>query len=398
MSGVVVKNTFLECDATTNTLAMRRVNSEPPAKAQRLRRLSKAVNLTVKTDCDVAGAHLTEVRSPKERATMDSELDLEQAFWPATPEGNFMPNYKWLPPLDDTLSGEETPSTVADHMNATGSWSTCTFEEERSPVESVSTWATSRYESSPMVLSTCPPQTQMLVMPPASDTPAVTQETQASKAMSIAQVQELVQSAENTTRFKFPPGVKVLQWAYQQTRRGRLPHRAVLSFLCNGVPHYIAGDWQPCKKTARQSAAEVAMVKLQGVASDAEWSVADACIDLSHVQPSARNCAGAALDHITKLEGNMKRMQTTVAWDCQFNEASGMWHAVMRCQLAGMEHAFIGPELCGEAAARAELACRVMWFLGVKPCRGLYVVDRRKWLALSCEVPPAPEQWRASLC
>mmetsp|Transcript_25265 Transcript_25265/g.58182 ORF Transcript_25265/g.58182 Transcript_25265/m.58182 type:complete len:399 (-) Transcript_25265:144-1340(-) len=398
MSAVVVKNTFLECDAAASTLAMRRVSSEP---VKSRRRLSSAVSLVVNTDCNVEGARLTEEASSQRLETQDNELELEQAFWPATPEGNFLPKNKWLAPLEESLSGEETPSTVSESMNLCASWSTCAFEEAQSPVESVSSWSTSRFESSAVVLSTSPPRAQM--MPPPSDAlaPVAQDEQGGSKTMSIAQVQEMVQSAENTARFKFPPGVKVLQWTYQQTRRGRLPHRAVLSFLCNGVPHYIAGDWQPCKKTARQSAAEVAMTKLQGVACGAEWSVADACIDLSHVQPSAKNfgsSTGASLDHIAKMEANMKRMHTTTSWNCQFDEASGMWHAMMRCQLIGMEHAFIGPALHSEQAARAELSCRVMWLLGVKPCRGLYVVDRRKWLAMSCEVPPAPKQWREALC
>eukprot|EP00971_Amphidinium_carterae_P005657 112418-Amphidinium_carterae.1 len=51
---------------------------------------------------------------------------------------------KLLPLPSVVLRSQETPSTVSESMNLCASWSTCAFEEAQSPVESVSSWSTSR--------------------------------------------------------------------------------------------------------------------------------------------------------------------------------------------------------------------------------------------------------------
>mmetsp|Transcript_32044 Transcript_32044/g.75139 ORF Transcript_32044/g.75139 Transcript_32044/m.75139 type:complete len:558 (+) Transcript_32044:105-1778(+) len=224
------------------------------------------------------------------------------------------------------------------------------------------------------------------------------------KAVAIAKVQELLQSSEHSARFKFPPGVKVLQWSYRQHREGRLAHRAVLSFLCNGVPQHVAGEWEVCKKTARQSAAEMALAKLIGrnVATMPENESAEVCVDLAHLQASSKNAAGStSTDYTKKLEAHVRHCSIVsspgLSWALEHDQMTNSSRALVKIVLLGMQHTFVGPFQESAEMASAELARRVLWFLGYRTCRGMYVVDRRRWIASACEVPPSPEQWAANL-
>jgi len=380
--------------------------------------------------------------------------------WPSTPEGNFLPCYQRLS-FQGRLSSLESVSTCSD---AVASWAmsqsgsseatpcNATMQQQQQqqqppqqlqhmsqqlqhmsqlahgPVPGPVPSAVLRAPQPPPLLATCAPTVgrmaamQMMEASPSGQSDGEASSSLASqsqstaqvppetantgrlvKAVAIAKVQELLQSSEHSGRFKFPPGVKVLQWSYRQLREGRLAHRAVMSFLCNGVPQHVAGGWEVCKKTARQSAAEVALAKLQGRHSSMpEDEPADICVDLSHLHASSKNEMGStSKDFIKKLEAHTRHCQiitsSSVAWAWEQDQASGCSRALVKIALLGMEHTFVGPYMASAELASAELSRRVLWFLGYRTCRGMYVVDRRRWVQSACQVPAAPEQWLASL-
>eukprot|EP00971_Amphidinium_carterae_P082325 1627772-Amphidinium_carterae.1 len=169
-----------------------------------------------------------------------------------------------------------------------------------------------------------------------------------------------------------------------------------MSFFRNGVPQHVYGDWQPCKKTARQSAAEVALSLLRGELADIEeGSAAATLVDLAHLEPSSKAIKlGVSMGALEKLDNFLMRSQSTAQWDCVYDEASHAWTASVQAAAFGVAHTFVGEaSTCGPNEAKASLASRTLWFLGARVCRGMYLVDRRKWLAVSCEVPAPPLQW-----
>jgi len=432
LCGLILKNTFLECDVAHDASAMRRARSEPQRPMSERRPFATMplpLELVGTDDCE-DGAELSEV-------------------WPSTPEGHFLPCYMRQ---TEENSGDETPSTVCEFgMHAVPSWSavTTSTEEETSSEEGSRTLAfmqppplhqhqPQQSDHSPaMCLSTTPSQLPVMArsafMPPTQPSvphprtePNVVNETQTAvpstsspaassssaqleaaaaanrtlaKAVAIAHVQELLQTSENTVRFKFPPGVKVLQWAYfQRPDVGDMSHRAMMSFFRNGVPQYVYGDWQPCKKTARQSAAEAALSVLRGEAAEFdEDSAAATLVDLAHLEPSSKAIKlGLSMGALQKLDNFLLRNNSTATWECAYDQASNSWTASVHAVMFGVEHTYMGAASACLDEARAGLATRVLWFLGSRVCRGMYVVDRRKWLASNCEVPAVPLQWSAS--
>mmetsp|Transcript_57068 Transcript_57068/g.133928 ORF Transcript_57068/g.133928 Transcript_57068/m.133928 type:complete len:433 (-) Transcript_57068:173-1471(-) len=424
LCGLILKNTFLESDVARDASAMRRTRSEPQKPLSERRSLATFPEpLTLDTDeCE-------------EHNLIQDAAELSEV-WPSTPERHFLPCY--MGRMEDH-SGNETPSTECG-MHAVPSWSAATSstEEEASSVEApkrvaLKFWPQTQHGHSPaMCLSTAPSRMPMMT-PSASAVPAppptavehphidpkaacrgvpiarvaVSSSTKLqpalhrtlAKAVAIARVQELLQTAEKTVRFKFPAGVKVLQWTYFQTEDvGDMYHRARMSFFRNGVPQHVYGDWQPCKKTARQSAAEAALSVLRGEAAEFdEDSAAATLVDLAHLEPSSKAIKlGLSMGALQKLDNFLLRNNSTATWECAYDQASNSWTASVHAVMFGVEHTYMGAASACLDEARAGLATRVLWFLGSRVCRGMYVVDRRKWLASNCEVPAVPLQWSAS--
>mmetsp|Transcript_36961 Transcript_36961/g.85252 ORF Transcript_36961/g.85252 Transcript_36961/m.85252 type:complete len:450 (+) Transcript_36961:64-1413(+) len=428
-SGLVVKNTFIDCDVSSDeddAVAVRKVKSEPWVPSQDMSQgfsffpnIAKIMRLAIGTSGDVEGAaQSSEVRGADKEEILDAEdSDMEDMTWPGTPEGHFLPNYRSRPSAAEKDSEEVAvassglsasssrllpglglePHEVAEALYTTA-LQQMTMQGERGP----STRVLPTKEDSPASggESAHSSQGKRAAKGAASSSSAAAASNPQNQSFAIAELQELVQSAENTTRFKFPAGVKVLQWTFHARRDSTLAHRAVISFLSNGVPTHFAGEWQPCKKTARRSAAEMALRRLRRE-DMTDVALADACVDLSHLEPSSRNAAGvegAAKDHIKKMENFLKQIEgcsraSKIAWEVEQDEQTGAWRALARVSIAGMGHTIIGPALASAEAARAELACRFLWLLGYRSCRGLYVVDRRRWISTECTVPEAPLKW-----
>jgi len=418
-----VKNTFFVCEDDSEELC-RRVNSAPPTQVARLRlgdRPAVRANgsmcaMAIDTDHVVedmegdfgspAGANFCWPSTPEGDCL---------PYWLATPEGNFLPLYK-IPredPSKDVLScvdsGVESTSTTSELPTAPSS----PCGDESTPFGAFSSSELSRMESQALssgTASSAPAQNGTASASSASlaaNYASTGGSRVLARALAISQVQELIQSTENTTRFKFPPGVRVLQWSYRQKMSDRVFFRAVLSFLWNGVPSTVAGSWATCKKLARQSAAETALAVLQNASAPDANEEADMCVDLSHVLPSTRLLAedpdtllAPSAKDIQRLEGWLtqgSKMTSVIAWDCVSDNSQEGWCAKLQLNVMGISHTYVGPFLQSSADARAELARRVLWHMNHRGCRGMYIVDRRAWVATCCEVPPAPWVWSSGL-
>jgi len=224
------------------------------------------------------------------------------------------------------------------------------------------------------------------------------------KGAIIARLQELLQCAEHTALFKFPPGVKVLQWSYHEKREGRLLFRAVLHFLCNGVPHHVTGGWWPSKKEARQNAAEVGFALVQGLQLDSSVvQSASTCTDLSALQPGpctrqARAAKGDCLERLDSLLAQCPLVTDTSAeWNSVRTADTDQWRAMMTVRLLGVKHTFSGPLFNTFEEAQLEVAKRVLWYLGSTGFEGFFVPNRRALLSTRCQVPAAPKEWTTML-
>eukprot|EP00403_Amphidinium_massartii_P009733 CAMPEP_0178424308 /NCGR_PEP_ID=MMETSP0689_2-20121128/28141_1 /TAXON_ID=160604 /ORGANISM="Amphidinium massartii, Strain CS-259" /LENGTH=453 /DNA_ID=CAMNT_0020045937 /DNA_START=39 /DNA_END=1400 /DNA_ORIENTATION=+ len=428
---LVEKNTFLSLDDSSEEMAFRRVFSEPNAATRHQQRhrlgTEKTDMLFISTEDDVQV-----MDGPDIAASVASPTALtEELIWPATPEGNFLPLYAKETFAEDCWSKAETTSTVAevqdgcssmstsnaDDIHSTGAWSpSCQPLECQWAMDGQATaWNKALQPAQEAVrssLGSSVPRHDVASrtgVAAASPAPA-TLTGRLAKAVAIAQLQERLQSSENTTRFKFPPGVKVLQWSYMQKMADRVLFRGVLAFLLNGVPQHVAGEWQPCKKFARQSAADAALAVLRG--EPAASQVMDVCVDLSHILPSQRNADSATShqrdcvrkletfmrnDILAQLPGRTPQGDSMMAWDCERLGATGGWCASLKVCMQGVTHTFTGP--CGPNAedARTELARRILWHMGHRNFRGLYIVDRTAWHSQQCKVPAAPSYWYSTL-
>jgi len=254
--------------------------------------------------------------------------------------------------------------------------------------------------SQPAVYS--PPSTEAsspVVAPTGSDVEPVLVRPRSGKAASIACLQELLQSSEHTSLFKFPPGVKVLQWSYQQKTAGRLVFRAFLAFLCNGVPHHVTGKWHQCKKDARQSVAEMALALVQGhnVDTVSPQEEAAGCADLGGLVTLGRSDyrGGNSTKALEKFLSSCSCVSSTdsMEWSVAQAAKTGTWQAQLQVKVLGMKFAFSGPALPQQEEAKNELANRVMWYMGCEDYQGMYVPNRRALMSARCEVPAAPAHW-----
>jgi len=441
---LTVKNTFLDCQPAPEGLELRKVKSEPP-KGRRIISREDMPDLAIETESSVG----SEPMAPEPVVVLsddDDEGTAAELFWPSTPEVSLVsrhhrqgllsastacpsqPASSWgtsdagamsasLPPIhswSETSSAAEPPTDSYKSMTYVPVCTTCpggVLTVAQAPPMQVMMNpqpAQPRPEAAPQqgCLATVPVATVTTTSAKVEKTPSGEETTQDAEERGaiIARLQELLQCAEHTTLFKFPPGVKVLQWSYHEKREGRLLFRAVLHFLCNGVPHHVTGGWWPSKKEARQNAAEVGFALVQGMQLESSMvSSALTCTDLSALQPGpcTRQARAAKADCLKKLDSLLAQCalvtETSVEW-CSVRPAeTDQWRAMVTIRLLGVKHTFAGPLFNTLEEAQLEVAKRLLWYLGSEGFEGFFVPNRRALLSTRCQVPAAPKEWTTTL-
>eukprot|EP00403_Amphidinium_massartii_P013620 CAMPEP_0178424978 /NCGR_PEP_ID=MMETSP0689_2-20121128/28488_1 /TAXON_ID=160604 /ORGANISM="Amphidinium massartii, Strain CS-259" /LENGTH=337 /DNA_ID=CAMNT_0020046631 /DNA_START=77 /DNA_END=1087 /DNA_ORIENTATION=+ len=281
----------------------------------------------------------------------------------------------WLEPMKVQVP-VNYPAPGLEDLAGTNSWSTLSTA---SPRDEISSAISSAGEVS-LDASSFPA--------PTSSAPLLT------VANSIADLQELLQTGEHCCNFRCPPGVSILHWAYTLQRKdNRALHRAVVSFLHNGVPKHVAGERCFSKKHARQSAADLALALVQG-SGKALTEAVDGCIfvELADLMPCGGKGVRAGAAHVQQLERFCADTfcSTQLDWQCE-GEGEVACSATLRLPLCGVMHTFHGPTQATAEAACGELARRVLWCLGCKAVAGKLQPDPQMLLGSNCKVSPAPE-------
>lgn len=305
-------------------------------------------------------------------STLSAEgIKVDDIPWPATPEANFLP-----PGLAYVGDGSDF------HHHHQGLSSVATLPQPAGPIPSG------------LILGN-----DFVRLPTPSTVPgsAATEEARMGKSTSIAELQELLQSTAQTSHFRCPPGAQVLQWSYKQRSVGRVMFRAVVAFLHDGIAKHVAGGWGSSKKGARQSAAELALCLLHN--TEAQVEDGSAFIEAGDMLLVTPGHAAAGLpavpahtDQLRQFCDEQSGTGSELVWRCD-SEGSKGWSATLKLPILGVAHTVRGPPRESPELACAELARRVLWYLGCKSFQGCYHPDGRKLLATNCMVPNPPNEW-----
>jgi len=374
---LTVKNTFYDC-AVQDHANLRRIVSEPAAHAFTPAVQNAAWKQPMKVLPSLQEGHMASFPQQSiaplsalfaDEALMDARLseslkvDDYTALWPATPESHFLP-----PGL--TLMEDAGPPGVATLPRPTG------------PLP------TGLIMGSDFVRLPTP---STLPQAPVAD------EVRFGKSTSIAELQELLQSTQQTTHFRCPPGAQVLQWSYKQRTVGRVMFRAVVAFLHDGVAKHVAGGWGSSKKGARQSAAELALSLLHGEEANVDEGVV--YVDTTDLVPAGNGGASVVADFIDILRQFCDERFGTgedLVWRCDSAGSKG-WSATVKVAAHGVAHTMRGPPCESPEAACAELARRVLWYLGSPSLIGCYYPDSQAILASNCKVNDPSVEWTEAL-
>eukprot|EP00440_Ansanella_granifera_P001824 gb/GFBE01001967.1/.p1 GENE.gb/GFBE01001967.1/~~gb/GFBE01001967.1/.p1 ORF type:complete len:487 (+),score=112.92 gb/GFBE01001967.1/:1-1461(+) len=226
----------------------------------------------------------------------------------------------------------------------------------------------------------------------------------------ISKLQEFVQSSK---AHPLPSSCPVLQWSHENRMAGSsLQFRATTSFLLDGVPHHVLGGWWPSKKQSQRDAAERALAFFVGVCgqevaknaenlfSGKESSSQGAATPLT---PGSSGKQAEEKDEVKTLErfcgGQLK-------WGCRWEaqdpdaketELEALCRATVEFNCLGVPHVFAGKLCSSKAAARADTARRVLWYLHCPGFESAFEADQEQVKSMAQAIPdPAPGAWPPS--
>jgi len=183
----------------------------------------------------------------------------------------------------------------------------------------------------------------------------------------ISMLQEFVQCSRE---FRLPPRRPILSWSFE-TRMAdfsTLEFRAIASFLLGGVPHHVAGAWHPSKKGAQRDTAERSLGFFVGrwgeqlMQSSSDTQPVSKATGVEVEEPSEgvgdSNASETLMRVVRSYQGeNDMPPQWKITCD------NGLHQAILEVDLLGVPHKFGGKPAVSEAAAREQMARRVLWYL-----------------------------------
>jgi hypothetical protein len=208
---------------------------------------------------------------------------------------------------------------------------------------------------------------------------------------SISSLQEFVQCSPG---FQIPSNYPVLQWDYDQQMAdaATLQFRAIVAFLLDGVPHHVAGAWQPKKKDAQRDTAERALVLFTG-----KWGET-----LMHKDDMVRSVAKDEEPEI----GSLSREEVLLEEWCQKLTICGhntpswsvgkegeLFFVTVEIDLHGVPHKLRGSAMTTEQLAYRDAARRVLWYLQVPGFTDAFEPDSNAPAIVNKEIPKPPEHW-----
>lgn len=233
---------------------------------------------------------------------------------------------------------------------------------------------------------------------PQSNIQAPTQqapETAAPKG-AISMLQEYVQCS---TTFHVPSNYSVLQWQSQSRMAdaATLEFRAVVALLLEGVPHHVAGTWQPKKKDAQRDAAERALKMFVGCMGQ--------LLEGQQRPPALYNypaqMGGARAPSLVQEEDILKDFCKGleacggVEPSITVDEEGDTYRVITVIVMFGVPYHFQGEAKSSETAARADAARRILWYLQHPDFQDAFEPDPQSTAILSGKIPepPARANW-----
>jgi len=221
---------------------------------------------------------------------------------------------------------------------------------------------------------------------------------QAASKGAISKLQEFVQCSDT---FHIPSNYPVLQWTFESKMAdaATLEFRAFVAFLLEGVPHHVAGTWQPKKKDAQRDAAERALGLFTGKRSDkalqGERSSSSAPLHIPRLPYTTGSGAPVQLSEEELLEEHCRHSDAcsssppcwSVCW------AGDKCQAIIKMALLGVPHQFAGAAHSSEHGARADAARRVLWYLQIPGFQDAYEPDPLATAIVTRKIPSPPANW-----
>eukprot|EP00930_Biecheleria_cincta_P017395 TRINITY_DN13848_c0_g1_i1.p1 TRINITY_DN13848_c0_g1~~TRINITY_DN13848_c0_g1_i1.p1 ORF type:complete len:450 (-),score=70.77 TRINITY_DN13848_c0_g1_i1:74-1423(-) len=251
----------------------------------------------------------------------------------------------------------------------------------------------------------------------------------------ISMLQEFVQFSKG---FHVPPRCPILQWMYD-TRMAdslTLEFRATVSFLLEGIPHHVGGEWHPSKKMAQRDTAERTLSFFVGCWGDYQQCAEDSLSPLRHCSPSCSTLGstpstatggwsrgelslpnspdalamtgsrpdddseGITQDEMKLLEHCCRRFQACDAPVPQWSvrNMDGLFQACVEIEVLGVPHKFFAGEYATKDEACRSTARRVLWYLSTPEFESAFEpADVQETITASGGLP-VPQQWANSAC
>jgi len=201
-------------------------------------------------------------------------------------------------------------------------------------------------------------------------------------------LQEFVQCSQT---FNVPSNYSVLQWEFdsQMADAATLEFRAIVAFLLDGVPHHVAGIWQPKKQDAKRDAAERALELFHG-----RWGEQSGREqEISTLSPST--VVMKAEELLTECCQNLDVCSATPpSWSVRWE--AGTCRATVEMKLLGVPHQFAGADQISEEEARADVARRVLWYLRRPGFQDVFEPDPAGPAITTMKIPRPPTAWAGS--
>lgn len=190
-----------------------------------------------------------------------------------------------------------------------------------------------------------------------------------SAASAISLLQEFVQSSR---QFRHPAKISILNWDYAERMKeeNKLEFRATVGFYLDGIVHHVVGDWCTSKKTAKSDVAERALVLFVGsygalLNQDAEEEEQHQIQEIT--EEANGDSPAQTVKEVRILEDFCRQMsavtQTAPSWSINKID-DDKYEAQALLNLMGVPHWLQGPVMPSEEEAYAQLALRMLWYLG----------------------------------
>mmetsp|Transcript_70273 Transcript_70273/g.121780 ORF Transcript_70273/g.121780 Transcript_70273/m.121780 type:complete len:284 (+) Transcript_70273:101-952(+) len=213
----------------------------------------------------------------------------------------------------------------------------------------------------------------------------------------ISQLQEFIQGSKD---WKAPAGRPVLDWVFDERKdkAGASEFRATVTFVLDGVPHHVAGEWYSAKNQTKRDLAERVLrlyvttwgeQLLEGRSQRAVQSQR-----YGSATQAGKTAKQDAEKQVKEIEEFLRASQSSgdaaPRWSFSWSLGENECQAIVEVTLHGVAHKFIGKKEKNEDAAKLDTAKRTAWYLQCPGYEEEFDIDPA---ARATTIPPPPANW-----